>query len=172
MRALDLAAAKAELRTVGSALLVDAKDEAAEWLEAAGRDAEAALTEARKQANEIREAAAAAGRADARRRERIRRGEARRAARRIRLSAQQEVCEEFGTRVRAELERRWRTGELTGLLDECARRLLGEGAEIGEAPGGGMTGRAGGKHVDLSLDALAARAVERVEGSVPHLWTP
>jgi hypothetical protein len=57
-------------------------------------------------------------------------------------------------------------------LERLAGVLLGPGTEVTEHPGGGVVARAPGRWVDLSLAALADRALDRLGGEVRSLWEP
>jgi hypothetical protein len=57
-------------------------------------------------------------------------------------------------------------------LGQRARRLLGPDAEIAEDPDGGVVARAAGRRVDLTLDALVARALDRFGAEAQKLWSP
>ena len=57
-------------------------------------------------------------------------------------------------------------------LEHRARVLLGPSAEVSEHPDGGVVARAPGRRVDLSLTALADRALDRMGAEVRSLWTP
>ena len=53
-----------------------------------------------------------------------------------------------------------------------ARQLAGPGAVVTEAPEGGVVAVAAGRRWDLSLPALAERAVDALGPEVERLWTP
>ncbi|MEU3521471.1 hypothetical protein ABZ770_40555 [Streptomyces sp. NPDC006654] len=55
-------------------------------------------------------------------------------------------------------------------LARAARALLGEDARITVAAGGGVTADVPGRHLDLSADTLADRAVERLGARIESLW--
>ncbi|NIL53938.1 hypothetical protein HBK87_25785 [Streptomyces sp. 2BBP-J2] len=55
-------------------------------------------------------------------------------------------------------------------LGHRARVLLGPGAEVTGHPEGGVLARAPGRRADLSLPALAERALDRLGGEVRTLW--
>ena len=57
-------------------------------------------------------------------------------------------------------------------LERLARALLGPDAEVTGHPEGGVVARAPGRRVDLSLPALADRALDRLGGEVRALWEP
>ncbi|MGY5051525.1 hypothetical protein ACWDE0_38965 [Streptomyces sp. 900105755] len=55
-------------------------------------------------------------------------------------------------------------------LARAARALLGADARITAVPGGGVTADVPGRHLDLSADALADRALERLGVRIESLW--
>ncbi|MEV5845331.1 hypothetical protein AB0M32_25505 [Streptomyces sp. NPDC051985] len=55
-------------------------------------------------------------------------------------------------------------------LADTARAVLGPEARITAAPGGGITADVPGRHLDLSADTLADRALERMGGRIESLW--
>ncbi|MCX4862509.1 MULTISPECIES: hypothetical protein [unclassified Streptomyces] len=57
-------------------------------------------------------------------------------------------------------------------LAEAARALLGTGARVTAAGGGGVTAEVPGRRVDLSADALADRALNRLGARAETLWEP
>ncbi|MGW1622493.1 hypothetical protein [Streptomyces sp. NPDC002172] len=55
-------------------------------------------------------------------------------------------------------------------LARTARALLGADARITAVPGGGVTADVPGRHLDLSADTLADRALERLGARIESLW--
>ncbi|WP_367325734.1 hypothetical protein [Streptomyces sp. HUAS ZL42] len=146
------------------ALLARTEQEAAALLGKARAEARAILDEARRQGE--------ADGADAARDHLVR---ARREARSRTLAARREAYDEL-RRAAAE-----RVGELrltegyASLREQLAHRarvLLGPAAEVSEHADGGLVARAPGKWVDLSLTALADRALDRMGAEVRTLWEP
>ncbi|MEU8717419.1 hypothetical protein [Streptomyces sp. NPDC048663] len=56
-------------------------------------------------------------------------------------------------------------------LAETARALLGAEARITVVAGGGITADVPGRHLDLSADVLADRALERMGARIASLWS-
>ncbi|MFR9799093.1 hypothetical protein ACL02U_24850 [Streptomyces sp. MS06] len=170
------AGADAALAPVRERLLADARADAEALLAAADADAAARRAAAEEQAAGILAEARRQGAADA---EAVRGAQLARAARAARardLAARRACWEELrrqvadgaralqGTPAYPELRRR---------LAAHARQALGPGARIGEAPGGGVTGRAPGRRIDCSLTALASRTLDLVPAhEVEELWAP
>ncbi|WP_048820688.1 hypothetical protein, partial [Streptomyces ipomoeae] len=100
---------------------------------------------------------------------------ARREARSRTLAARREAYEglrrDAAERVRA-LRRTDGYVSLRKRLEHRARVLLGSGAEVSEHADGGVVARVPGRRVDLSLTALADRALDRMGGEVRSLWEP
>jgi vacuolar-type H+-ATPase subunit E/Vma4 len=144
--------AAAEARQVRAAA-----DEAADRMVADAR-AEAArtLTEARQRGTADAESAMA--------HEAIR---ARRQARGLVLRTRQQAYEQLRTRCRqAVLELRHEPGypQLREQLADTARRVLGPGAVVRDAPEGGVIGEVAGRRLDLSLLGFADRALAAMGG--------
>ncbi|MGW2928693.1 hypothetical protein ACWC8S_27860, partial [Streptomyces fungicidicus] len=98
---------------------------------------------------------------------------ARRKARARTLAARRESYAELRREVTARVRALRRTdgyADLLERLDHRARALLGPDAEVTEHPEGGVVARAPGKGADLSLPALAGRALDRLGGEVRTLW--
>ncbi|MFE2102287.1 hypothetical protein [Streptomyces sp. NPDC059468] len=162
---------------------VDALDPVrAELLRAARAEAEAVLDRARADADETlrlargtaervlaeaRDLGAADGRTAAAR-ERVRAVED---AWSVELAARAEVYADLQVKVRAGVRKALAEGAVpTERLSETARALLGDDARVSAAPGGGVTADVPGRHVDLSADTLADRALERMGTQVESLW--
>ncbi|KUL22182.1 hypothetical protein [Streptomyces regalis] len=146
------------------ATLARAEREAAQLVHQARAEARAVVGEARRQGE--------ADGADAARDLLV---QARRHARSHTLAARRETYEEL----RREAAKR--VGGVRGTdryaavrerLERRARLLLGPGAEVSEHTDGGVVARAPGRRVDLSLTALADRALDRMGAEVRSLWEP
>ncbi|WP_406253808.1 hypothetical protein [Streptomyces chartreusis] len=150
--------------TDAEALLARSEREAAALLDQAHAEARTILDEARQQGE--------ADGADAARDVLVR---ARRQARSRTLTARRDSHEELrrdaADRVRA-LRRTDGYASMRTLLEHRARILLGSDAEVTEHPDGGVIARVPGKQVDLSLTALADRALDRMGAEVRSLWEP
>ncbi|WNZ06584.1 hypothetical protein [Streptomyces sp. 11x1] len=151
-------------RTDAEALSARAATEAAAVLDGAGAGAAAVLDEARRQ-----------GEADGATAARDLLLRARREARSRILSARREAYDDLRRAIAdrvGELRRTDDYADLRGRLERLARALLGPDAEVTEHPEGGVVARAPGRRVDLSLTALADRALDRLGGEVRVLWEP
>lgn len=151
-------------RADADALLAEARQQAATVVDTARDQARDVVEEARRRGEED---GAAAGEAAL--------VQARRAARAQELAARGEAWAELHRRV-ADAVRGLRRSPgypaLRTALEERARRLLGPGATVEEHPAGGVIGRTPGRLVDLGLDALALRAVDRLGPRAETLWGP
>ncbi|WP_425558663.1 hypothetical protein, partial [Catenulispora subtropica] len=99
---------------------------------------------------------------------------ARRQARAIRLRARREVYESWREAVLDGVRGLRQTSEYPVMLTHLvaqAHDLLGADARIENDAAGGLRARAAGRRADLTLEAIAARAVEDAEGEASHLWT-
>lgn len=146
------------------AVVARAEQEAAAQLDRAHAEARAILEEARRQGEADGSAAA---------RDLLVRG--RREARSRTLAARREAYEALRHETAVRVGNLRRTTDYPGLrkrLERRARVLLGPTAEVTEHPGGGVVARAPGRRVDLSLTALADRALDRMGGEVRTLWEP
>lgn len=94
-------------------------------------------------------------------------------ARRLLLRAKREEYEELDRRVRA-VAQDMRTdpsyGRLLDGLMAAARERLGPEATVIEAPSGGVIGELGARRIDLSLEALATRALAACPEVAGTLW--
>ena len=61
---------------------------------------------------------------------------------------------------------RWRD-----LLRGNASAMLGADAQVKDDPGGGIVAQLGHRRVDLSLSAIAQRALDRIAPEVDGLWS-
>ncbi|WIY00519.1 hypothetical protein QRX60_41750 [Amycolatopsis mongoliensis] len=172
MTGLDTAAAGTALAPLRAALLARAVAGAAR--EAADADHEAAelISRARARATEIEETARAAGLADARSLTRNQHNRARRRARALELATQREIYDELRRTVAGELARLMAEPGRRDRLAERVRAILGPGATVVDAPGGGPAGLAGDRRIDLSARTVAGQAVDELGDEVRQLWTP
>ncbi|OLZ63160.1 hypothetical protein AV521_39920 [Streptomyces sp. IMTB 2501] len=154
----------------------------AELLRAARADADAVLDRARADADETlrlargtaerilakaRDLGAADGHAAAAR-ERVRAAEDAWARE---LAARAEVYADLRAEVRAGVRQALADGAVTSArCAETARALLGADARITAVPGGGVTADVPGRHLDLSADTLAGRALTRLGVLIESLW--
>ncbi|MDF3149695.1 hypothetical protein, partial [Streptomyces sp. T21Q-yed] len=99
------------------------------------------------------------------------RREARSRALTARRTSYEELRREAAERVR-ELRRNDDYPSLRERLEHRARVLLGPAAETTEQADGGVVVQAPGRRVDLSLTALADRALDRMGGEARSLWEP
>lgn len=158
VRAELLRAARASADTIRDR----ARADAAETLRAAHVTAEELLAQAR-------DLGTAQGLADAKR-ERVR---AVQDAWATELVARAEVYTELTCAVREGVHRALAEGAAPqARLAEAARALLGTGARVTAAEGGGVTAEVPGRRVDLSADALADRALNRLGARAEALWEP
>ncbi|WP_055491310.1 hypothetical protein [Streptomyces sp. TP-A0356] len=158
VRAELLRAARADADTV----LARARADADEAMRAARTEAETLLDRAREQGAADGTAAAA--------RERVR---ARQDAWTRELCARAEVYADLRARVRTGVRDALAdTGVLRVRLEERARALLGTGARVTATVDGGVTAETPGRRVDLSANALADRALDRLGAEAETLWAP
>jgi len=152
-----------QARADADAAVARAEAEAAEKLEQARTEAAAILDEAR-----------AGGEAEANRALRVHIAQARLTARTVELEARRQVYETWRNAVRDRIHGLRRSAEYPALMSRLAdhaRALLGEAAVIEEDPRGGLRAHAGNRRLDLTLDAVADRAIARAEGQAAELWT-
>ncbi|MEU6611167.1 hypothetical protein ABZ922_40110 [Streptomyces shenzhenensis] len=89
------------------------------------------------------------------------------------LAARAAVYAELRAGVREGVRRALARGAVPqARLTERARALLGADAHVTAAPAGGVTAEVPGRRVDLSADALADRALERLGARAAALWEP
>jgi vacuolar-type H+-ATPase subunit E/Vma4 len=145
-------------------LLAQARQAVASTLDDARAQAEAIVDEARRQGEADGEAATAQALIHARRTARARE-----------LAARGTAYAQLRRRA-TERVRQLRDGEeypaLRERLAALASELLGPGACVTEHPDGGVVATYPGRRVDLSLDALAARALDRLGADTEALWEP
>ncbi len=166
---------EAGLEPVRAALLSAARAEAAAVLAAADEAAAATAAAAGTQVADLVAAARAEGAADAAAMLTADRARGRREARRIELAARQEVWGQLRGRARVTVTALRADPAYDRLRDRLAaraRQLAGPGAVLTEPPEGGVVAVASGRRWDLSLPALAERAVDALGPEVEQLWTP
>ncbi|AZQ39446.1 hypothetical protein EJ357_43445 [Streptomyces cyaneochromogenes] len=163
------------LSPVRAELLRAAHTDADALLARAEREAAALLDQARAEAGTILDDARRQGEADGADAARDRLVGARREARSRTLAARRESYEELrrepAERVR-ELRRADDYPSLRERLEHRARVLLGPAAEVTGHADGGVVAQVPGRRIDLSLTALADRALDRMGGEVRSLWAP
>lgn len=176
MTAVRTRPAGAALEPVRSAMLRRARDDAERTRAAAEADAARMRADAETTAAAILARARTDGAADAAELLDAQRAHTRRSARARELAAQRLAHDDLRTASATAVRERLRDGpgyaELHGALVAVAHRLLGPHAVITDAPGGGIVAEAGGRRVDLTLDALTARAVDRLGADLDGLWSP
>ncbi|MEO6086453.1 MAG: hypothetical protein ABIQ18_25395 [Umezawaea sp.] len=160
------------LAPVSSALLARAGDEAGREVAEARRQGDDLLAQARGRARAILDEAADAGRSDAAVAIAAEHSHARRAARALELDAQKEIHDLLRREVAAVVARLVARPEVRARLVAAVRAALGPDAAVLDAPGGGVIGQVPGRLVDLSVPALADRAVEDHGGRAQELWEP
>lgn len=168
-----------ELRTalepLREALLAHARSDAGQTLARAHREAAQIMAVAEQEAEELAALARARGDAEAAEVMAAERARARRAVRSADLSARAAAHERLRAEVVAAVRRLRGEPDYPRLRDRLAdraRRLLGPDAEIVDAPGGGVYGRAPGARVDCSLDALAEQALVELAPELDGVWEP
>jgi hypothetical protein len=157
------------LTPVQAALLAAARAEAEGILARAEQTARDVLEQARAQASEIQAQARARGESESADVVESQRSQAGRQARSIVLAAERaeyealrEAARHAVTGLREEPEYRLVRRRMAVTL----RRLLGDEAQVHDAPGGGVVATAPGRSADLSLARLADRAVNTVFAEV------
>ncbi len=153
------------LAPVRDALHAAARDEAATMLAAAHGRATQAVAEAARQADSLLDEARSAGHADAEAVVAAERAGRRRDGQALVLRARRDAYERLRDDVRiaaARLPASPGYPALRSALVAAAQRQLGADAEIEDAAGGGIVARSGHRRLDLSLEALAADAADRV----------
>ncbi|SCK34859.1 hypothetical protein YWIDRAFT_06309 [Streptomyces sp. SceaMP-e96] len=161
------------LAPVRAALLRAAREEALQLIADARRDAAATLSGARSQAEACLCEARLQGEAEGDRAADTTTSRARREARSTLLKAQAQACEDLHRRVVEQVRRCRLEGSYPAVRDRLAERaqhILGSGATVTEHPHGGVVGTAPGRTTDLSLDAMAARALDRAGAESESLW--
>ncbi|MCQ4042732.1 hypothetical protein ACFOSC_10450 [Streptantibioticus rubrisoli] len=165
----------AALEPVRDALLRAARKDAETVLAEARRAAAAVLDEARARATAILDEARRQGTADGLADGAALRVRARRTVRARELAAQRAAYDDLREQATQGVRRLRAESEYPCVRDELvaqARRLLGDDISVTEHPDGGVVATAPGRRVDLTLDALAGRALERLGSEVEVLWAP
>ncbi|MFS8098939.1 hypothetical protein LFM09_17565 [Lentzea alba] len=160
------------LAPVRAALLARARAQAGRELAAAHLDGDALLATARAEARSILDLAAEEGRADAASSIAAEHEKARRTARALEQAAQREIYDDLRHRVTTAVARAFADPVRRDRLVAMIRTELGAGATVRDAPGGGVTGEAAGRVVDLGVEAVAGRAVDALGDGVRALWAP
>ncbi|MEV7130038.1 hypothetical protein [Streptomyces sp. NPDC093260] len=89
------------------------------------------------------------------------------------LAARAEVYAALRAAVRAGVRREFaEDASVRSRCAQAARNLLGPQARVTAAPQGGVTAEVPGRRVDLSADALADRALDRLGARAETLWAP
>ncbi|MFI9357970.1 hypothetical protein [Streptomyces lydicus] len=161
------------LEPVRAALLHAAREDADRLLAEARRDAAEVIARAYAQAGVLLREAHLRGKAEGVRAAAATVADARREARSDLLEAKARVCDALRRRV-TEQVRQCRDEETwPAVPDRLARRVrhaLGADATVGEHLHGGVVGTAPGRTLDLSLDAMAARALDHAGAEIESLW--
>jgi vacuolar-type H+-ATPase subunit E/Vma4 len=164
-----------QLRPLCDALRAEAQARARTILAEADREARSTLADAQRRADELRGAARAQGAADARRRGDRVVAEARRRTRSQVLRARRELYERVGSIARTRLaavEGTAAARELNERLAAEARERLGDECVVHESPVGvGIVASAGRRRLDLSLDALVEREMNRGGTRIEEVWS-
>ena len=167
------AGADVALAQLRKRLAADAAEQADAVIAAADAEADALLDSARRDVERIRADAESRGADTAAEVSRTRSAQVRRRAHSRVLEASAEVREQLRSAVRAaaaELPTDPRYPVFRARLVERARALLGEGATVADAPGGGVVVTDGARRLDFSLRALADQALEAQETELESLW--
>ncbi|MFJ3233787.1 hypothetical protein [Streptomyces sp. NPDC086787] len=161
------------LSPVRAELLRAARASADAVLDRAQADAEETLRSARATAEAVLARARDLGRTD---------GAAEAARERVRavqdvwateLAARAEVYAALRAAVRTNVRREFmEDSSLRARCTEAARKLLGPHARVTAASEGGVTAEVPGRRVDLSAEALADRALDRLGVRAETLWEP
>ncbi|MBS2965896.1 hypothetical protein KGA66_22800 [Actinocrinis puniceicyclus] len=164
----------AALDPVRDRLIGRARQDADAVTAAARADAEAVIAAARDQARAVLDEAREQGGAEAAAQTRAARSAARREARGMLLAAQRAVYDAVRESIELNVLALREAPDYAALVAVLERRvhdLLGPRAEITADARGGVVAAVPGKRVDLSLPAIAARAVERLDDEAVRLWT-
>lgn len=157
---------------VRRASLADARAEADRLRAQAQERSVAILASARQRAGELREDSLTAARQAADRDAQRVLSTARRSAHELLLSARRDV---YADVVRDIFERASSRREdyqaMRKQLIGDARRRLGEGVEITDAPDGGIVAHARGRQIDYSLSTQVGRCLTQLDDEVAALWS-
>jgi len=159
------------LEPLRAALLSQALADADQDRRAAEADGEAVLRAAQAESDDLLADARAQGLADGGRLLTIERARVRRETRRTLLQAQRAGYDELRRAVREAVEPMRDDAALKQRLHRLAVAELGAGATVHDHPGGGVVAQSRDRHrrLDLSLDALADRAVAALD--LTPLWS-
>lgn len=153
------------LEPLRQALLKVAREDAARLLAGADQMARDIEAEARRESERIRDQARAKGAADAAGMAAAQRSVAGREARALVLAAHRTEYDALRSAARDAVTRLSTEPEYPVARERMAdllRRLLGDGAHVADAAGGGVTATVRGRSADLTLARLADRAVDAV----------
>lgn len=159
------------LGPVQDALLTAARAEADQLRDRADQAARETLAQAGAQASEIRAQAQARGAAESDELIAAQRSHAAQQARALVLAAERaeyEALRAEARRAAAGLSEDPGYPDVRRRLVEVLRRLLGDEAQVHDAPGGGVTGSAPGRCADLSFARLADQTVDAVLTEQPE----
>lgn len=162
------------LRPVRTRLIERARDDAGTVVAAARAEAAKIIAEAEQQARSILDEARARGEAEAAAQTAALRMSARREARDVELAAERAIYDALCAGVERGVCALRDAPQYPAMLAELERRardVLGPGAEIVQHTRGGVVGSAPGRRADLSLPAIAARAIGELGGEAARLWT-
>ena len=162
------------LGPVRDALLARARADAPAEVARAEEEARAILAEAGRRAAAVRQEARARGEADAHAVQVAGRASARREARSVVLAAQSAVASALHDRVHAclqDLRDDPAFAEIESRLEAQARVLLGPDVRLAPDPSGGFVAECSGRRVELTLDAVADRLLERLGPELQSLWS-
>ena len=157
------------LAPVRDALLGAARSDAAELLGKARRAAAHERCAGDEEAARIRSAAREAGAADATAALAADLAGARQQARAVVLAARREAYEQLRAAARAAVSRLAAEPgypRLRARLADAVRQVLGAGADITDAPDGGVCGAVPGRRLELTLTVLADLAVDEYGGEL------
>ncbi len=174
MSALDSGRAAASLKPVRAALIRDAEADAQRAIDAAQAEADRIIANARHTARQTAETARAAGRKAGTRAADADVAGLRRGLRNQLLAARDDAYRSWrqeGAEAVLRLRDDPRYQSWKEALTRTARDMLGADAHVVEHPQGGVVAELGSRRVDLSLPALADRALDQVAEEVDGLWS-
>ncbi len=148
--------------TVRQALLDAARADADGLTRCADEDADRTVTAARERAARILDEARQSGARDGQATIAAQRMGVRRQGRALVLAAHREAYENLRAAAREAVHRLGGQDGTREALVRLARQVLGPDARLCDAPGGGIVAEHAGRRLDLSLDAIAERALEEV----------
>lgn len=162
------------LERVRAELLRRARGDAERVIADAQREADRIIAEASDTARTVAEKACAAGEAAGTRAAAAEMASLRRALRQEVLSAQDDAYRRWRQHaVEAVLRLREEPNFATwqGALRKTARVALGDDARVVEDPDGGVVAELGRRRLDLSLPAIAERALDQIAPQADGLWS-